>query len=305
MSPTRSSAGPSPENGGSGSCAFSSTSRANRWNVPRKNANGLSAIRATLKRRSSALRRAKGRLKSMNSWMASRMASFYPFHRRERREHRVVDDLPKNGGRWYGWGTSPGTLGKEARRWPRRGAPGGDLLLEGPRGPHALDAATARRRTGASRPGHPGVRGDGPQGAKKNELQPWRKECWCVPERDHARFVAQMEDVLDLYTQAHPDDEPLICMDEASRQLLRDLADTLPIPMAPGRPRREDHHYERRGTQALFMFFDPVRGWRRVAATDSRTRVDWAEQVRVLLDVDYPKARRVKLVCDNLNTHSI
>jgi len=114
-----------------------------------------------------------------------------------------------------------------------------------------------------------------------------------------------MEDVLDLYTQAHPDDEPLICMDEASRQLLRDLADTLPIPMAPGRPRREDHHYERRGTQALFMFFDPVRGWRRVAATDSRTRVDWAEQVRVLLDVDYPKARRVKLVCDNLNTHSI
>jgi hypothetical protein len=114
-----------------------------------------------------------------------------------------------------------------------------------------------------------------------------------------------MEDVLDLYTQEHPEDEPLICMDEASKQLLRDSADTLPIPMAPGRPRREDYHYERRGTQALFMFFDPVRGWRRVAATDSRTRVDWAEQIRHLLDVDFPKARAVKLVCDNLNTHSI
>src|SRR5947208_17026669 len=114
-----------------------------------------------------------------------------------------------------------------------------------------------------------------------------------------------MEDVLDLYTQAHSEDEPLICMDEASKQLLSDPAETPPIPPAPGRPRREDFHYERRGTQAIFMFFDPIRGRRRVEATDSRTRVDWAEQVRELLDVDYPLARKVKLVCDNLNTHSI
>lgn len=112
-----------------------------------------------------------------------------------------------------------------------------------------------------------------------------------------------MEDILDIYAQAHPEDEPLICMDEASKQMLRDVEES--IPMSPGQPRREDYHYERRGTQAVFMFFDPIRGWRRVEATDSRTRVDWAEQIRRLLDEDYPLARKVKLVCDNLNTHSI
>jgi hypothetical protein len=112
-----------------------------------------------------------------------------------------------------------------------------------------------------------------------------------------------MEDVLDVYARAYTPEEPLICMDEASKQLLRDLAEA--IPLSAGQPRREDYHYERRGTQALFMFFDPIRGWRRVEATDSRTRVDWAEQIRKLLDEDYPLARKVTLVCDNLNTHSI
>lgn len=112
-----------------------------------------------------------------------------------------------------------------------------------------------------------------------------------------------MEDVLDVYAQPHSDDEPLICMDEASTQLLRDVA--APIPPSPGQPQRQDYHYERRGTQALFVFFDPIRGWRRVEACDSRTRADWAEHIRKLLDEDYPHARKVKLVCDNLNTHSI
>lgn len=111
-----------------------------------------------------------------------------------------------------------------------------------------------------------------------------------------------MEDVLDLYAADHPPDEPLVCMDEASKQLLRDVA--APTPVAPGRAAREDYHYERRGVQAVFCFLDPVRGWRRVAVADSRTAVDWAEQVRVLLEEDYPAARKVKLVCDNLNTHT-
>jgi hypothetical protein len=133
-------------------------------------------------------------------------------------------------------------------------------------------------------------------------LQPWRKQSWCIPERDAARFVAQMEDVLDVYTAAHTPEEPLICMDEASKQLLREEESALPL--APGRPVREDYHYERRGVQALFMFFDPLRGWRRVSCRDNRTRVDWAEEVRRLLEEDYPYARRVKLVCDNLNTHN-
>lgn len=111
-----------------------------------------------------------------------------------------------------------------------------------------------------------------------------------------------MEDVLDVYAAEHSDDEPLVCMDEASKQLLKHAIG--PIPMGSGRPQREDYHYERNGTQSIFCFFDPNRGWRRMAVQDSRTAVDWAEQVRILLEVDYPKAKKVKLVCDNLNTHT-
>jgi hypothetical protein len=112
-----------------------------------------------------------------------------------------------------------------------------------------------------------------------------------------------MEDVLDLYAAEHTPGEPLIAMDEASKQLLRDEAE--PLPLAPGRAAREDYHYERRGVRAIFLFFDPVRGWRRVSCRDSRTRLDWAEEVRRRLVEDYPQARKVKLVCDNLNTHSL
>ena len=111
-----------------------------------------------------------------------------------------------------------------------------------------------------------------------------------------------MEEVLDVYADAHDEEEPLICMDEASKQLLRDEKPSLPLE--PGKPVREDYHYERRGTQAIFMFFNPVAGSRRVSCRDSRTRVDWAEEVKRLLDEDYPHARKIKLVCDNLNTHS-
>jgi len=112
-----------------------------------------------------------------------------------------------------------------------------------------------------------------------------------------------MEDVLEVYAAEHSPEEPLICMDEASKQLLRD--ERVAEPLAPGRPAREDYHYERRGVQSLFMFFDPLRGWRRVSCRDSRTRLDWAEEIRRLLDEDYPHARKVKLVCDNLNTHDV
>jgi hypothetical protein len=112
-----------------------------------------------------------------------------------------------------------------------------------------------------------------------------------------------MEDVLDVYVGHYDAKRPLVCMDESSKQL---LADVEPLqPMQPGRPAREDYHYERRGVQALFLFFDPVRGWRRVSCRDNRTRIDWAEEVRRLLDEDYPGAEKVTLVCDNLNTHGV
>lgn len=112
-----------------------------------------------------------------------------------------------------------------------------------------------------------------------------------------------MEQVLDAYALPPSEEEPLIAMDEASKQLLE--APHEPPAPAPGRAAREDYHYERRGVEAIFLFSDPHRGWRRVSCRGSRTRRDWAHEVRRLLDEDYPAARRVRLVCDNLNTHSI
>jgi hypothetical protein len=112
-----------------------------------------------------------------------------------------------------------------------------------------------------------------------------------------------MERVLDVYAEPHTEDEPLICMDEAAKQMTEGLEDS--IAVAPGRAAKEDYHYDRRGVRAIFLFFNPLSGWRRVSGRDSRTRVDWAEEVRRLLEQDYPDARRVTLVCDNLNTHGI
>jgi hypothetical protein len=112
-----------------------------------------------------------------------------------------------------------------------------------------------------------------------------------------------METVLDVYQTPYDAKHPLICMDEAARQLLADVLD--PLALKPGRPRRVDDKYERHGTCSLFMFYDPIAGWRRVGCRDSRTACDWAEEVRRLPDVDYPDAELVTLVCDNLNTHTI
>lgn len=112
-----------------------------------------------------------------------------------------------------------------------------------------------------------------------------------------------MEQVLDTYAQPLNEDEPLVNMDEASKELHDHVQP--PLPVAPGRPPREDDKYERHGTRALFMFFAPLLGWRRVRACEHRTRVDWAHQIRQLLEEDFPHARRIHLICDNLNTHHI
>jgi len=112
-----------------------------------------------------------------------------------------------------------------------------------------------------------------------------------------------MEEVLDVYQETFDDEHPLICMDEASRQVLADV--TPPLPMKPGSPRRVDDKYERQEVRSLLMFYNPVAGWRRVGCRASRTRLDWAKEVRHLLEVDYPEAERVTLVSDNLNTHDL
>jgi hypothetical protein len=139
--------------------------------------------------------------------------------------------------------------------------------------------------------------------AEKNELQPHLNEYWCIPPDHNAHFIANMEDILDLYQEPYDPHAPLVCMDETSKQLIGELRK--PTPAEPGKPARVDYEYERHGTANIFMFVDPLRGWRRASVTDHRTSVDWALEVKRLLDEDYPDARVVKLVMDNLNTHSI
>ncbi len=110
-----------------------------------------------------------------------------------------------------------------------------------------------------------------------------------------------MEEILDLYIAPASDPEPLIAMAAASTPLLAHVYP--PRPPRPGRAAAAAYHYERRGGRALFMFFDPCRGWR-VSSRAQRTRVDWAEEIRHLLDEEYPQAQQVRLVCDTLNTPS-
>ena len=111
-----------------------------------------------------------------------------------------------------------------------------------------------------------------------------------------------MEDVLHEYAKPFDPLDPLICMDEASRQLIGQVA--VPLPTRPGQPRLEDYEYVRKGTCNLFLFCQPLAGWRRVQVTERRTKRDWALAIRDLVDVDFPQARRIRLVMDNLNTHT-
>jgi hypothetical protein len=111
-----------------------------------------------------------------------------------------------------------------------------------------------------------------------------------------------MEDVLDVYTRPYDPRYPQVCMDETSKQLLREVRP--PQRPAPGHPARVDYEYERGGVVNLFLFCEPLAGRRWVDVTDHRTKVDWAEQIRALVDVRYPEAERIVLVMDNLNTHT-
>ena len=108
--------------------------------------------------------------------------------------------------------------------------------------------------------------------------------------------------LLDVYKRPYDPRFPQVCMDEASKQLLRDTRDALPIE--PGKPERQDYEYEREGVANLFLFCEPLVGKRWVEVTEHRTKVDWAEQIKELVDVRYPQAERIALVCDNLNTHT-
>jgi hypothetical protein len=124
-----------------------------------------------------------------------------------------------------------------------------------------------------------------------------------IPPQQNAAFVAGMEDVLDLYCRPYNPRRPVVNMDEQPVQLVGETR--VPVPAAPGRPARIDYEYERHGTASLFIFVEALAGWRRLSTRERRTSPDWAREIKVLLDEDYPEVEKVILVCDNLNTHCV
>ena len=112
-----------------------------------------------------------------------------------------------------------------------------------------------------------------------------------------------MEDILDLYALPYDPEIPLVCMDEKPYQLLDHKL--CPLRLQPGKAAREDYEYVRKGTCSIFVFAEPLAGWRHVTARERRTKIDWAMQIEELLLHQYPHAKRIRLVLDNLNTHTI
>ncbi len=112
-----------------------------------------------------------------------------------------------------------------------------------------------------------------------------------------------MEDVLEVYHLPYNPNRPVVNMDEQPNQLIKETR--LPIAASSGHPLRYDFEYERNGTAEIFLFTEPLARWRKVNVREHRTKIDWAQEIKILLDVDYPGAEKIILVCDNLNTHNI
>jgi hypothetical protein len=129
------------------------------------------------------------------------------------------------------------------------------------------------------------------------------RKCWVIPPKQNAEFVANMEDVLEIYKRPYDPAVPVICMDEQPTQLIKDTR--VKIAVEPGKPERVDYEYERNGTAVNFMFTEPLGSWRKVSVRQTKTMIDWAQEIQLLLDVNYPDAQKIILVCDNLNTHKV
>ena len=125
---------------------------------------------------------------------------------------------------------------------------------------------------------------------------------WVIPPEADAEFVAHMEATLDTYALPYSADCPVICMDEQPIQLQREIRPPQPATQHHGK--RVDYEYERAGTASIFMFTEPLAGWREVRVRETRTKIDWASEVARIVDERYADCKRIKLVCDNLNTHT-
>jgi len=135
----------------------------------------------------------------------------------------------------------------------------------------------------------------------EDDLKPWRRDMWCIPQVD-GEYVARMEDVLDLYAEPADPARAVVCFDESPAQLIGEVRQ--PVPAAPGQPERYDCEYRRNGTANLFVFLDAHRPWRHVKVTAQRTAKDFALCMRDLADTHYPEAELIRVVLDNLSTHT-
>jgi DDE superfamily endonuclease len=164
-----------------------------------------------------------------------------------------------------------------------------------------LDHSLARRQTGRTGLCRTRRTRNGTPSTEKNEPKPWFKEQYCIPPEANAAFVCQMEEVLDIYTRPYDARHPQVCLDETSKQLVSETR--VPIPAEPGQVERFDYEYERQGVYSLFMCFEPLTGKQHVTVSAHRTKQDFAQVLRNLVDVQYPNAEKIILVLDNLNTH--
>ncbi|WP_434347280.1 IS630 family transposase [Myxococcus virescens] len=136
---------------------------------------------------------------------------------------------------------------------------------------------------------------------EESELNPWQQRMWCIPKVD-AEYIARMEDVLELYAEPRDEKRPVVCFDETPTQLIGEVR--TPLLAMPGKPRRYDYECQRNGTANLFVLLDVHRPRRHVEVSDQRTAKDFAAQMRELVDVHYPGAETIRVVLDNLSTHT-
>jgi hypothetical protein len=137
--------------------------------------------------------------------------------------------------------------------------------------------------------------------AKKNALNPWLNNRWCIPPKANADFVCAMEDTLEVSHRPYAPTPPLVCIDASSKQQVQETRQ--PLGGKPGKPKRYAYDYERTGVSHLFMIFAPLEGWRHVQVTARRTNMDWAHGLTDLVAVHFPEAEKITWGADNLNTH--
>ena len=134
-------------------------------------------------------------------------------------------------------------------------------------------------------------------------LKPHLPKRWVIPPEHSGEFVAHLADILAIYHTPYDPQVPMVCRDEQPVQLIKETRQ--PLPAEEGKPERYDYEYERNGTANIFLFTEPLRGRRLVSVRARKTARDWALEIQALLDTPYPEAARLRLVCDNLNTHGM